>query len=127
MKYNPCKATSLIVPYVVLKMIIKSKKYHFLFSGIPMTITTVAFHHNLIKNIRKYDITISLLTYLHHILYYSMYAKKNKKFVYILPGLLYIADKIFEEANFINTSYYFHALSHLAVIPCVYFNVRTKI
>lgn len=124
MKYNPCKATSIIVPYVVLKMIIKSKKYHFLLSGIPMTITTLAFHHNLISNIRKYDITISLITYLHHILYYTIYSKKNNKFAYILPGMLYIVDKIFEEINFIKTSYYFHALSHLAVIPCVYHNIK---
>ena len=41
MLYNPCKITSILVPYLVLKMIIKNKNYHFLFTGIPMSITTL--------------------------------------------------------------------------------------
>lgn len=77
MKYNPCKVTSILVPYIVLRLMILSRKYHFLLTGIPMSLTTVAFHHNLINNIRKYDITASLLAYLHHMLYYSLYSKKR--------------------------------------------------
>ena len=124
MLYNPCKITSILVPYLVLKIIIKNKKYHFLITGIPMSITTVAYHHNLINNVKKYDIVISLLAYLHHILYYSFYSKKNSKFKFILPGTLYLVDKVFEHLKYDKTSYYLHALSHLAVIPCVYFNVK---
>lgn len=124
MRYNPCKITSLVVPYFVLKMIIKNKKYNFLLTGIPLSITTLAYHHNLISNIRKYDIIMAITTYLHHILYYSIYSKRNNTFYFTLPGLFYVIDKIFEEFKYDKTSYYFHALSHLSVLPCVYLNVK---
>ena len=62
-----------------------------------MSITTVAYHHNLITNVKKYDIMISLMAYLYHILYYSIYTKKNSKFKFMLPGMLYLVDKVFEK------------------------------
>tara|TARA_B100000161_G_C33325359_1_gene313359 strand:+ start:219 stop:608 length:390 start_codon:yes stop_codon:yes gene_type:complete len=127
MNYNPCKVTALLVPYIVLNMMIKSKKYSFMITGIPMTFTTIAFHYNLVKGIRKYDIAVSLLAYLHQTLYYIVFTRGGGKFYYMLPGLLYVVDKIFEELKYIKTSYYFHALSHLAVIPCVYFNTKKRL
>lgn len=127
MNYNPCKVTSLTVPYIVLNMIFKSKKYSFMITGIPMTFTTIAFHYKLVKGIRKYDIFISLLAYLHQILYYIIFTRTGGKFYYMLPGLLYLVDKIFEELNFMKMSYYVHALSHISVIPCVYFNTRKRL
>lgn len=126
MKYDPCKATSIMVPYIVLRMIIKSKKNHFLITALPMSLTTISFHHKLIDNIRKYDIAISLIAYIHHIIYYNLYAKKKRNNYFIIPGTLYLVDKIFEDFNFIKTSHYFHALSHLSVIPCVYLNTIIK-
>ena len=123
---NPCKITSLVVPYFVLKMIITNKKYNFLLTGIPLTFTTVAYHNNLISNIRKYDIMIAITTYLHHVLYYSVYSNVNNTFYFALPGLFYFIDKIFEEFNYIKISNYFHALCHLAVLRMVYLNVKNE-
>lgn len=92
-----------------------------------MSLTTVAYHHKIIKGVRKYDIVVSLMAYMHHVLYYSLYSNKNRNFYQVLPGMLYLVDKVFERLNYEKTSYYFHALSHLAVIPCVYFNVSDRV
>ena len=124
MKDNPCKLTGLIVPYVVLNMIIKSKKYSFMTTAIPLTFSTIAFHYNLIKRIRNYDIFFSLVAYLHQILYYIIYTKKGGWYYYIFPGLLYLIDKVFEKYDYIKTSDCFHALCHISIIPCVYLNTR---
>jgi hypothetical protein len=115
-----------MVPYLVLKMIITNKKYNFLLTGIPLTFTTVAYHNNLIKNIRKYDIMMAITTYLHHILYYSIYSKINNTFYFALPGLFYVIDKICEEFKYDKTSYYFHPLCHLSVLCMVYLNVKNE-
>jgi len=45
----------------------------------------------------------------------------------MLPGLLYLVDKIFEELDYTTHIYYVHALSHISVIPCVYFNTRKRL
>jgi len=127
MNYNPCKVTSLTVPYIVLNMIFKSKKYSFMITGIPMTFTSIAFHYKLMKGIRKYDIFISLLAYLHQILYYIIFTRRVEGFIICFLDYYNLVNKIFEELNFMKMSYYLHALSHISVIPCVYFNTIKRL
>ena len=122
LKYNPCKCTVVLVPAVVLSLMITSRKYHFLLSGIPLTITSFIYHNNLIQNFIKYDIMVSVNAYLHTAIYFAYQSYQSHQYIILLPGLLYIIDKIFEIYNHITISNYIHALMHLSIIPGVYMN-----
>ena len=125
--YNPLYYTVIIVPIITLPAIYFTGHYSLLITAIPLTCTSILYHHKFkIKNIRKYDIYVSFLTFHQHLFYNFLYAS-NYTFIYFYLSLIvfYLIDKIFEKYNYIQCSILFHAIMHLTLIPSVLITITT--
>jgi len=122
---NPCLGSVIIVPVVVTHTIITTEHYQFLFSTIPLSITSFIYHNEIIvgNNIRNIDMVLAILSYMHHIIYFLLYSHQ-KQFINIimLPGLIYIIERIVQPFGVDIVCNYLHAMVHFALIPCVYLN-----
>jgi len=119
--YNPLYYTVILVPIITLPAIYFTGHYLLLITTIPLTCTSILYHHKFkIKNIRKYDICLSFLAY-HQQLFYNFLYASNYTFTYFYFSVIvfYLLDKLFEKYNYIQCSILFHAIMHLTLILCI--------
>jgi hypothetical protein len=90
---------------------IYNDNYIFLLTEIPMILTSILYHHNLVSNMRITDIVVVQHAFWHH-MYIAYYHSNFVICLYILCPILYTISQIFHYKNEIYISEVFHACIH---------------
>ena len=118
-KYNPCLYTVLITPLICYPIIYFTKCNGLFITIIPLTTTSILYHHKFnINNIRKYDIILSYTAGVHHGIYCYLYNINmyNFFFAYGITLFFYVTGIIFFRFNYVSISRISHGMVHLSLI-----------
>lgn len=125
-KSNPCHLSSILLfsnlPYTAY-----SKNYLLLITQIPITVTSILYHHKFnIKNIREIDIIVGQFAYWQHMIHALMRSNYVSINSFLLCPILYILSKHFHKKNQIYETNLIHSFIHYFLsIGAMTINFRT--
>ena len=124
---NPLHLSSIILN-IMIPINIYRKNYELIISEIPVGITSILLHHNLVDNISTLDRICARIALLHHA--YFAY-KNNNKFSFLLyiifVPITYLCSKLYESSEDICKSDNYNSYMHYVLCVATYFNNKSKI
>jgi len=126
-KSNPCHLSSILL-FFNLPYTTYSKNYLLLITQIPITITSILYHHKFnIKNIREIDIIVSQFAYWHHMIHALMRSNYLSINSFLLCHMLFILSKHFHKKNRIYETNLIRSFIHYFLsIAAMTINFRTS-